>query len=578
MADHDTVTAAVTDTQAARLDAELAAKDSEAAVTSGSSGVDPHAEPVRNEEDALTLFCVEDGTSACVPSSVAVAESELICSLLEDVEGSADGMVVRVPWINGEQATAFAAFLRARVAGSGPARLPTGRAEPVAWRPKDDPRLAEVHALDAAGDFASAACLLRVLLCEMDPLGHKQKLHDHLTHLEQLALRDDEWRSFGTLYGAASYLIAPQWQQRLADELGSLLIDLTNAGDHEAVNIVVTREEATLDPEVSPLLTMLAPEAVAAVLVVLGRQPGHSVVGWAERELDKAERRAKGWLVVGVPSAGGNELTCSRDTVRQQVLDAKAVHIVIRPGTTSIGKEAFYMCSSLASVAIPNSVRQIGSDAFAGCLSLVSVTIPDSVTRIDANAFAECSSLVSVAIPNSVTQIADRAFGGCSSLASVAIPNSVTQISNSTFFRCSSLAAVEIPDSVTQIGQCAFFNCSSLASVAIPDSVTQIGGWAFADCSSLSFVAIPSISNSLMQIGDRAFSGCSLLASVAIPDSVTQIGDRAFSGCSLLASVAIPDSVTKIGVGAFAGCSLRGDVVAAFGEEIFREEENEQYD
>ena len=558
MADRVGVTAAESDTQASRLDAEIAATDSEAAVKASSCG-DPHAEHVRNEVAQVTLFCLEDGTTAWVPSSAAAAESELIRSLLEDIDGSVGDVVVKVPWISGEQATAFAAFLRARVVGLGPAELPGGCTKPVAWRPKDDPRLAEVHALDAAGNFASAACLLRKLLREMDPLGHKPKLHDHLTHLEQLALRDDDWRNFGTLYEAASYLIAPQWQQRLADELGSMLIDLTNVGDHEAVNTVVTREQATLDPDVSPLLSMLAPEALAAVLIVLGEQPEHPVVGWADRELDKPERRAKGWLVVGVPTAQGNEMTCTRDTIRQQVLDAKAIHVVIRPGTTSIGKEAFYMCSSLASVAIPKSVRRIGRDAFAGCLSLVSVTIPNSVTRIEANAFAECSSLVSVIVPDSVTQIDSRAFGGCSSLVSVAIPNSVTQIPSSAFFNCSSLAVVEIPDSATQIGQCAFFKCSSLGTVAIPDSVTQIGAWAFAECSSLALVAIPSSPNSLMQICDHAFSGCSSLASVAIPDSVTQIG-----------------------MGAFAGCSLGGGVVAALGrkysEEIFREQENESYD
>ena len=74
---------------------------------------------------------------------------------------------------------------------------------------------------------------------------------------------------------------------------------------------------------------------------------------------------------------------------------------------TSIGDGAFYYCSGLTSVTIPNSVTSIGGEAFRGCSGLTSVTIPNSVTSIGEGAFFSCSGLTSVTIPNSVTSIGE---------------------------------------------------------------------------------------------------------------------------------------------------------------------------
>ena len=86
---------------------------------------------------------------------------------------------------------------------------------------------------------------------------------------------------------------------------------------------------------------------------------------------------------------------------------------------TSIGDYAFYNCSGLTSITIPNSVTSIGSYAFRGCSDLTSITFPNSVTSIGGGAFLRCSGLTSITIPNSVTSIGEKAFSNCLNLYSV---------------------------------------------------------------------------------------------------------------------------------------------------------------
>ncbi len=211
---------------------------------------------------------------------------------------------------------------------------------------------------------------------------------------------------------------------------------------------------------------------------------------------------------------------------------------------TSIGSCAFYDCTGVTSVTIPNSVTSIGGSAFSWCSGMTSVNIPDNVVLIDGGAFYMCNSLTSLTIPKSVTTIGEEAFSYCGKLTSIKVESGnpkydsrdncnaiIEKGTNQLIVGCENTI---IPNSVTSISHHVFLWCYGLKSLTIPNSVTAIGDWTFGGCTQLASVTIP---NGMKSIGMGLFSDCRSLTTVTIPGSVTSIGDWAFYNCSALATV-----------------------------------------
>ena len=80
---------------------------------------------------------------------------------------------------------------------------------------------------------------------------------------------------------------------------------------------------------------------------------------------------------------------------------------------TAIGNEAFYDCTALASIDLPEGLQTIGNYAFSGCWALANVALPEGLQSIGKGAFSQCETLASVTLPSTLQSIGHSAFFRC---------------------------------------------------------------------------------------------------------------------------------------------------------------------
>lgn len=114
--------------------------------------------------------------------------------------------------------------------------------------------------------------------------------------------------------------------------------------------------------------------------------------------------------VESIVAGGGGALT---SVVDNSVTSLSASDL---DGIEEIRSYAFYGCSNLTSVGLPDTLESIGTYAFYNCSKLKDIVLPSGLTSLGARSFYGCKALEKMVIPEGVTSIPIYCFYGCSNL------------------------------------------------------------------------------------------------------------------------------------------------------------------
>ncbi len=142
-------------------------------------------------------------------------------------------------------------------------------------------------------------------------------------------------------------------------------------------------------------------------------------------------------------------------------------------GDSKIEQYAFESCTSLTSVDFGTGWKEIGTNAFFGCSSLKDIILPEGVEYIRNGAFS-ATAIESIHLPNTLKVIEENAFV-CEKLKTITIPASVEKIKAHAFQNNKALTDVYVLGTKTKAENQAFYEQASASfSYTNPSGTTPL--------------------------------------------------------------------------------------------------------
>lgn len=262
-------------------------------------------------------------------------------------------------------------------------------------------------------------------------------------------------------------------------------------------------------------------------------------------------------------NADGNLYTADNLTIVAYLGKHQDAAYTLATGVNTIAAGAFYGHPFLERMTFDATVINIGKEAFFACDKLESIAVNDFMD--------EASFLAEVTVGENWSGSAEVIFSGLSwdigvtkgamtatlysdgrlaitgsglmknwasasavdwyskrnTITKVTFDGDIQSIGAYAFSGCESLSDCVLPDSVSNIGQYAFFDCKGITFFRVPDKVTTINTYTFANCTSLYWV---DCGLGVQSIEPFAFAGCPTARYIAINGSATEVKGNAFQG------------------------------------------------
>lgn len=270
---------------------------------------------------------------------------------------------------------------------------------------------------------------------------------------------------------------------------------------------------------------------------------------------------------------------------------AEAASFTVPDTVTEICGAAFYGCSKLSELLLPNTVTTLGMQSFCGC-GLSSIELPDGVASLPRECFRGCP-LTSFTCPAALTYIGVNAFEGCllssielneglkeldrgafalydnSALTKISLPASVQTIHGAAFMQSGvetftvdaenpyftvkdgllvskdgktlvcvpdqwKLGRLLLPEGVTAIEAYCGYEACGIGEIVFPSTLRCVDEFAFANAMNAEDAGIDLIlNNGLERIEANALRGIGRGKLCSVPATVSYIGERALLGYDL---------------------------------------------
>ncbi len=105
--------------------------------------------------------------------------------------------------------------------------------------------------------------------------------------------------------------------------------------------------------------------------------------------------------------------------------------------------------------------------------AITKIILPDTIESIGEFAFFKCSSLERINIPEKLTEIS-KGMLNSTSLEEAVIGGNIRKIGAVAFYNCRQLKTVTLCEGVEEIDSAAFYNCSALTVIKLPRSLNRI--------------------------------------------------------------------------------------------------------